>query len=288
GNSVGAFSIVLPRLHPVAKAFNDFAPIISEMFAEGALIYVTDLQKIIRRHASSKFDVPSLVLDYTIEENSVPYTVIKTKKPVSAEVEASKYGVPTLVTSYPIFDEDNANEAVGTLCVITPKIIASDLRNMSSSIEGGLSGISAAMEELAASASQIHQNEQVLNTEIKGIIGLTEEINNVSSFIRDIADQTKMLGLNAAIEAARAGEAGKGFGVVANQIRKLSDQSKSTVPKIKKLTDDIISKVDEASEKSSDSLSASQEQAATSEEITASIGEILQTSEELNTIAKRL
>ncbi|MDP4178423.1 MAG: methyl-accepting chemotaxis protein, partial [Bacillota bacterium] len=46
GNSVGAFSIVLPRLHPVAKAFNDFAPIISEMFAEGALIYVTDLQKI--------------------------------------------------------------------------------------------------------------------------------------------------------------------------------------------------------------------------------------------------
>jgi methyl-accepting chemotaxis protein len=41
-----------------------------------------------------------------------------------------------------------------------------------------------------------------------------------------------MLGLNAAIEAARVGEAGKGFGVVADEIRKLPAESKSTVPKI--------------------------------------------------------
>jgi methyl-accepting chemotaxis protein len=110
-----------------------------------------------------------------------------------------------------------------------------------------------------------------LNNEIKKVISLSEEINKVSSFIKEIADETKMLGLNAAIEAARAGDAGRGFGVVAEEIRKLSEQSKSTVPKIKELTDNIKSKVSEASERSQNSLASSQEQAAATEETTASV-----------------
>lgn len=77
---------------------------------------------------------------------------------------------------------------------------------------------------MAASASQIHANEQELNIEIKDVISLSEEINEISSFIKEIADETKMLGLNAAIEAARAGDAGRCFGVVAYEIRKLSEQ----------------------------------------------------------------
>ncbi len=123
---------------------------------------------------------------------------------------------------------------------------------------------------------------------IKEVTGLSEEINEVSAFIKEIADETKMLGLNAAIEAARADDAGRGFGVVAEEIRKLSDQSKSTVPKIKKLTNIIMAKVDEVSDKSRNSLHSSQEQAAATEEITASIEEIAAMTEELNKIAKAI
>ncbi|WP_443652035.1 methyl-accepting chemotaxis protein [Clostridium estertheticum] len=146
--------------------------------------------------------------------------------------------------------------------------------------------MASAIEELAASAANIHTNEIELHNEIKDIIILSEEINEVSSFIKEIADETKMLGLNAAIEAARAGDAGRGFGVVAQEIRKLSEQSKSTVPKIKKLTDSIKLKVNEASERSESSLASSQEQAAASEEITASVEELTSMSEELNKIAQ--
>ena len=71
-----------------------------------------------------------------------------------------------------------------------------------------------------------------------------------------------MLGLNAAIEAARAGEHGRGFGVVAEEIRKLSDQSKETAERIRKLTQEIADKIDIISHASEGSLKQGQEQAA--------------------------
>lgn len=286
--AVGALSIVFPKIHPIAAAFGHFAPILAEMFHEGSFLFVTDLEKVFERQPSSKLDMPSIPLGYKIGENDAPYKAIQSKQPLITEFGASKYGFPVSVANYPLFDEDNKEELVGTFGIITPKRTAAALREMSSNLESGLSGIAAAIEQLAASAMEIHTNEQSLNTNIKEIIDISEEINEVSAFIKDIADETKMLGLNAAIEAARAGDAGRGFGVVAEEIRKLSDQSKSTVPKIKKLTDNIKKKVDEASDKSKNSLLSSQEQAAATEEITASVEEITSMSEELTRISKTL
>lgn len=288
GEAIGAFAMAIPRLHPVVKAFNDFAPILSEMFPEGSLIYITDLEKVISRQSSKKFDIPMFKAGNKFGENDLPNVVINTKQLAEEERDKSRFGVPVLETCYPLFDEDNPNEIVATFGIITPKEVAANLRDMSGNLESSLSGISAAIQELAASAAQIHANEQDLNSEIKQVIGLSEEINEVSTFIKEIADETKMLGLNAAIEAARAGEAGRGFGVVAEEIRKLSEQSKSTVPKIKKLTDDIKLKVDESSRRSQNSLATSQEQAAATEEISASIEEITSMTEELNKIAQKL
>lgn len=285
---VGAFSIAVPKLHPIASAFGNFAPILAEMFNEGSFLYLTDLEKIAYRQPSAKFDMPSIPLGYEFTEDDIPYKVIKSKQPVMQEVPASKYGVPVSVANYPLFDIENKEELVATLGIVMPKNTAAVLREMSSQLQSGLTGIAAAIEQLASSATEIHTNEQSLDENIKEIIDISEEINEVSVFIKEIADQTKMLGLNAAIEASRAGEAGRGFGVVAKEIRKLSDQSKSTVPKIKTLTDNIKRKVDEASSKSKSSLYSSQEQAAATEEITASVEEITAMSEELTKISKAL
>lgn len=286
--AIGAFNVAIPRLHPVASAFPNFAPILAEMFHEGAFLYITDLKKIAYRQPSKNFDVPSIQVGYDLNESDISYKVIKSKKPAFMEIDASKYGMPISVANYPLYDEDNNDEIVATLGIATPKQTAVHLRDMASNLDTGLGGISSAIQELAASANEIFNNQQLLNTNIKEITGLSDEINGVTAFIKEIADETKMLGLNAAIEAARAGEAGRGFGVVAEEIRKLSEQSKSTVPKIKKLTDDIKDKVYSVDEKSKNSLHASQEQAAASEEITASIEEITSMSEELAKIAQKL
>lgn len=78
-----------------------------------------------------------------------------------------------------------------------------------------------------------------------------EKIGEASTMIASIAKQTNLLSLNAAIEAARAGEAGKGFSVVAEEIRKLSEESKKSTDYISSILEDLQNNVLQANEQSS-------------------------------------
>lgn len=288
GTVTGAVTIVYPRLHPVASAFDNFAPILSEMFPEGVFLYATDLHEIIKIQPSKKFNVSNIRIGYKLKDDDIALKTVKSGKVSIEEFDSGRFGIPVLVMNCPLLDEDNVKEVVGTFGIIVPKGAAFQLRGMSNNIDNGLEGIASSIEELAASANQIHSNERKLNNTLKEVYKYSDEINVVSAFIKEIAEKTNMLGLNAAIEAARAGDLGRGFSVVANEIRKLSEQTKNSLPKIKELTDNIKNRVNDASTISETNLYASEEQSAATEEINASIEEISSLAEELNKVSREL
>lgn len=160
------------------------------------------------------------------------------------------------------------------------------LKNMSGDLVENFTQISATMEELAASSVSVNENQQTLNKEILEVKNISEQINVILNAIKGIADQTKMLGLNASIEAARAGAAGRGFEVVATEIRNLSQNSKETAMQIVKLTSDIQESVKKTLKISDSTMQNTEQQSAAIQQTTASVEEILALTNELNSMAQ--
>lgn len=90
------------------------------------------------------------------------------------------------------------------------------------------------------------QSEQI-SSELTNLEQATVKINDVVDIVTAIAEQTNLLSLNAAIEAARAGEAGKGFSVVAHEVRKLADQTKTSVSGVSELVKNTHKRIEAVS-----------------------------------------
>lgn len=138
-------------------------------------------------------------------------------------------------------------------------------------IENAVQAIAERAQEGAIEAGQISKraenikydfteaNEKAFNIflETKDVLekaiedsSVVNQINVLSEAIMQITEKTNLLALNTAIEAARAGEAGKGFSVVADEIRKLAEQSKETVVEIKVITEKVMKSVNNLSDSS--------------------------------------
>lgn len=118
------------------------------------------------------------------------------------------------------------------------------------------------VSHLVGEIHHIQENIGEISRTVAEFVRSTQAITGMTREVRDIADQTNLLALNAAIEAARAGEAGRGFAVVADEVRKLAEKSGKSAVEIDQVTRSIMSQsaaVQSAIEAGEQSILASNE-----------------------------
>ncbi|MBQ8280140.1 MAG: methyl-accepting chemotaxis protein [Roseburia sp.] len=120
----------------------------------------------------------------------------------------------------------------------------------------------ASMQSVTESMEEMKNGMQVLEKSISDVGAAAVKIDEITAAIREIADETNLLALNASIEAARAGEAGRGFSVVATQIKKLAETSGEAADEISQLIESVTSLINvtvEQSYKSTEQINNSAE-----------------------------
>ena len=120
--------------------------------------------------------------------------------------------------------------------------IAASATNASGVAKEGEHIVNKSVAEVATIAERVSESAELIKT----LGERSKQIGNIVGVIKDIADQTNLLALNAAIEAARAGEQGRGFAVVADEVRKLAEKTTNATSEISEMIQSIQGEVNKA------------------------------------------
>jgi methyl-accepting chemotaxis protein len=178
----------------------------------------------------------SVVAGDPVKAGSAGHKAMEKRERVVVEVAKEVYGVPYIAVSLPVIEDGNV---VGAVAVHESLERRDTLLNAAQQLSGSAGELSGSIQSILAQAEELAASGRCLkdmSTEATRQVGDTDK---VVGFIKDVASQTNLLGLNAAIEAARVGELGRGFGVVAEEVRKLAVNSAGSATQITSILAEI-------------------------------------------------
>jgi methyl-accepting chemotaxis protein len=217
-----------------------------------------DLTSLVRINSKDEFEelgqafnlMVSNISDLVNSAKSSSKVVLETAMALSSMSEETTASVNEVSVAIGGVSEGASSQANNSIqSVITMKELSVELDEITESTKE-MSSISNEAEILSATGldmvnTLIEKSDQSrkASAQVSEVVNdmreSTNQINDISDTISRITKQTNLLSLNASIEAARAGDAGRGFSVVADEIRKLADQSNESTTEIKKIIENI-------------------------------------------------
>lgn len=260
-------------------------PRIQELLGKESGIALTDREKYLAYLDGTEVHLPVKPGD-PVKEGSISGAAVKEGKRVTRLVGKEVFGVPYMGLGIPLKDEKGA--VIGALGAAIPLTVQNELKELVESmdlsldaLQGSTSGIAAASQEFTATVTNLAESIEGIKSEMK-------VMDSILNLIKEVSDQTHLLGLNAAIEAARAGDLGRGFNVVAGEIRKLAGKTKDSLKQINEEMKKILHTVEEITTGVQNIAAAAEKQAATNEEISAATQELGVQSRKILDLSNRL
>ena len=243
---------------------------------------VTDAQGIILFHTQATTFKENVTIGQPAPGGAAK-KVIETRQAVRVDVPESAYGIKLRAIMRPIFEDDGTFSGVigNAINMQTVSTLHEAAQNIASISEE----MTATSQELAVTATQLAENLVSVRSVSENVLAEIEKTGSILQFVSDVAQNSNLLGLNAAIEAARAGELGRGFAVVADEMRKMASNSGESVRNIKTILDSIQRQTETVVTNIADAAQLGERQAAATEEISATMQQLSSTASEVERFA---
>lgn len=215
------------------------APYLNSLTIDDIGVTVSDREKYLTFVKGDNF--PQLVNEGDpVPEGTVVAECIRTGKRVINKVSAEVFGFPYVACGIPVKED---NQIIGAVSFVISIDKQEKLLSLAEELSSGLEELTQSSQLIDTGSEKLFDVSNKLSTKSNESNVHIEETDGILKFIQNIANQTNLLGLNAAIEAARVGQEGRGFGVVAQEIRKLAQDSSESIKKI----EDILKGIKETS-----------------------------------------
>ncbi|AYD40286.1 methyl-accepting chemotaxis protein [Clostridium fermenticellae] len=211
------------------NAFNELMPYMQNFFEDEIAFTMSTTDHFIKVVNSKNINMNAAAGD-ELRPGGAAYECIKARKVVSLVVPEEIFGVRIKAIGIPVKDEHE--KIIGSIVLVKSLERIDEIETLTQTLLDSVNGISKVSNTLTTAIQQTVNGNSKIMTEVNGAQENAKNSDEVINFVKGVASQTNLLGLNAAIEASRAGEHGKGFSVVANEIRKLSSSSSKSINEI--------------------------------------------------------